>query len=58
MNEVVEKEGEENNKTTSTMTTLIKQGETVKVRLVKVVLPTGQIEVLATNLMDTQTVSY
>jgi hypothetical protein len=32
--------------------TLIKKGTTVLVRLVKVVLPSGEIEVLATNLMD------
>lgn len=37
--------------------TLIKRGEKVKVRLVKVMLPTGQIEVLATNLMDKQVIS-
>lgn len=32
--------------------TWIKKGTTVLVRLVKVVLPSGEIEVLATNLMD------
>jgi hypothetical protein len=32
--------------------TLIKKGTTVLVRLVKVVLPSGEIEVLATNLVD------
>ena len=34
--------------------TEIKKGAKVKLRLVKVMLPTGEIEVLATNLMDSQ----
>jgi hypothetical protein len=37
--------------------TLIKKGTKVLVRLVKVVLPSGEIEVLATNLMDKEAIT-
>ena len=37
--------------------TEIKKGSIVKVRLVKVVLSTGEVEVLATNLMDSQAIT-
>jgi hypothetical protein len=37
--------------------TQIKKGTKVKVRLVKYLLPTGQIEVLATNLMDREAIT-
>lgn len=56
-NQAVKKEVEETVEAHSACFTLIKRGEKVKVRLVKVVLPTGQVEVLATNLMDKQVIS-
>jgi hypothetical protein len=37
--------------------TQIKKGTKVKLRMVKVVLPTGEIEVLATNLMDSNRIT-
>jgi hypothetical protein len=42
---------------TSHCFTQIKKGTKVKVRLVKYLLPTGQIEVLATNLMDSEAIT-
>jgi hypothetical protein len=34
-----------------------KKGSKVKIRLVKVLLPTGQIEVLTSNLMDSEAIT-
>jgi len=42
---------------TSPCFTQIKKGDKAKVRLVKVLLPTGQIEVLVTNLMDSAAIT-
>lgn len=42
---------------TSVPHTCIKKGDKVKIRLVKVVLSTSEVEVLATNLMDTTAIS-
>ncbi len=37
--------------------TCMKKGNKVRLRLVKVVLSTGEIEILATNLMDSEEIS-
>jgi hypothetical protein len=48
---------EDKTATCSVPDTCIKKGDKVKVRLVKVVLPTGEVEVLATNLRDKTVIS-
>ncbi len=57
VNQIVKTLDDEPTGDTSYCFTPIEKGAKVKVRLVKVLLPTGQIEVLATNLMDSEAIT-